>query len=230
MEAADRAFDTAVVARDVRVHDEFETLRKLGEGFSIARIGDGELKLMRGADAVREPKNPKLAAELFEVLQSPHERCLRGVLRDHPGPKNESLGRHRLELERYMDPDQEYWSAHISRADHAPWMETAEYAVLAHALWRGKRAVVVAESPMVSTYRAVSLTARAVVHVPCPHRETYALIDEIEQACADASPEVVVMAAGPAATCLANRLSKRGIQALDFGRIGSLIVRHSATG
>jgi hypothetical protein len=209
----------------LNVADEYATLRKLAEGFSIGRWGDGEAKLMRGADAVREPKNAKLAAELFEGLQSPHERCLRGVLRDHPGPKNESLGRHRLDLERYMDPAQEYWSAHISRADHCPWMETAEYCELAHALWRGRRAVVVAQEPLVSTYRAVAMTAREVVHVRCPRHETYALIDSIEQACVDAKPDVVVMAAGPAATCLANRLSRRGIQALDFGRIGSLIVR-----
>lgn len=220
--------NAAVVARAVKVHDEYETLRKLADGFSLARFGDGEAKLIRGADAVREPASSKLAAELLDALQNPHERCLRGVLRDHPGPKNESLGRHRLELERYMDPAQEYWSAHISRADHAPWMETAEYSELAHSLWRDRRAAVIAESPLVSTCRAVSLTAREVIHISCPHRETYAVIDEIEQAAADANPDVVVMAAGPAATCLANRLSKRGIQALDFGRIGSLIVRNSA--
>lgn len=211
----------------MNIHDEYETLKKLGEGFSISRHGDGEVKLMRGADAMRELRNPKLAAELMDVLQHPHERCLRGVLRPNDGPKGESMMRHALEMQRYMDPAQEYWSAHISRADHCPWMETKEYAELCHALWRGKRAVVIAETPLVSTYRAVSLTAMEVIHVPCPHRETYAVIDEIEQSAVDAKPDVVVMAAGPAATCLANRLSKRGVQALDFGRIGSLIVRHS---
>jgi hypothetical protein len=211
----------------VKIRDEYDTLRKLAEGFSIARWGDGEAKLMRGADAVREPKSQKLAAELLEGLQSPHEDCLRGVLRPNDGPKNESLQRHALELYRYMNPAEEYWSAHISRADHCPWMETAEYAELAHALWRGKRAAVIAETPLVSTYRAVSLTAMEVIHIPCPHRETYAVIDEIERAAADARPDVVVMAAGPAATCLANRLSRRGIQALDFGRIGSLIIRNT---
>lgn len=214
----------------MKVHDEYATLRKLAEGFSIGRWGDGEAKLMRGADAVREPKNRKLAAELTDALQSPHERCLVGVLREHHGPKNESLTRHRLELWRYLDPSREYWSAHITRADHCPWMETAEYAELAHALWRGKRVAVLCQDPMVSTCRAVSLTAREVVHVACPRHETYALIDGIERQIVDSKPEVVVMAAGPAATCLANRLSKRGLQALDFGRIGSLIVRNSATG
>lgn len=211
----------------MNVHDEYATLRKLAEGFSVSRLGDGETKLMRGADAMREPANPALAAELKDVMHNPHERCLRGVLRDHPGPKNESLSRHRLELERYMDPEQEYWSAHITRADHCPWMETAEYAELAHVLWRDKRAAVVAETPLVSTCRAVALTARELIFVPCPHRETYAVIDRIEREVVSVKPDVVVMAAGPAATCLANRLSKRGIQALDFGRIGSLIVRHS---
>lgn len=212
----------------MKIRDEYETLRKLREGFSIARFGDGEAKLMRGADAMRELRNPKLAAELMDALQHPHERCLRGVLREMPeSPKGESLMRHALELQRYMDPAQEYWSAHISRADHCPWMETKEYAELAHSLWRGKRAAVIAEDLLVSTCRAVSLTAREVIHIPCPHRETYAVIDEIEQSTVDAEPDVVVMAAGPSATCLANRLSKRGIQALDFGRIGSLIVRHS---
>lgn len=228
MEAAGRMVDAAVFKGAVKVHDEYATLRKLGEGFSIARFGDGEAKLMRGADAMRELRNPKLAAELVSVIQSPHERCLLGVLRDNPdSPKNEGLSRHAAELSRWMNPEVDYYSAHISRADHCPWIESKEYAELAHALWRGKRAVVIAESLIVSTARAVSLTAREVVHVACPHRETYAVIDEIEQKAVDAKPDVVVMAAGPAATCLANRLSKRGIQALDFGRIGSLIVRHS---
>jgi hypothetical protein len=221
--------DAALVSRSVKVHGEYETLRKLAEGYSIARWGDGEAKLMRGGDALREPRNPRLAAELIDALQNPHERCLRGVLRVNPeSPKNDSLSRYVPQLERFMDPAQEYWSAHISRADHAPWMETAEYAELAHSLWRGKRAVVVAEDPKVSTFRAVSITALEAVLVPCPHRETYQFIDEIERRVVKRNPEVVVMAAGPAATCLANRLSKRGIQALDFGRIGSLIVRHSA--
>jgi hypothetical protein len=103
-----------------------------------------------------------------------------------------------------------------------------EYAELTLSLWRGKRAAVIAETEMVSTYRAVALAAREAVHIPCPHRESYAQIDLLEQAAVDAKPDVVVMAAGPAATCLANRLSKRGIQALDFGRIGSLILRHAA--
>lgn len=210
------------------VHDEYATLRKLGEGFSIARFGDGEAKLMRGASAMREVKNPKLAAELIDVAQNPHERCLIGVLRDSPeSPKNASLMRHAPELWRYLDPEKEYYSAHISRADHAPWMETAEYAELAHALWRGKRAVVVSENDVVSTCRAVSLTAREVVHIPCPHRETYTLLDYIEEDVLRAGPEVVVMAAGPAATCLANRLSRKGVQALDLGRIGSLIIRNT---
>jgi hypothetical protein len=214
----------------VKVHGEYETLRKLAEGYSIARYGDGEAKLMRGGDALREPRNPKLAAELIDTLQNPHERCLRGVLRVNPeSPKNESLSRYVPQLERYMREGDDYYSAHISRADHAPWMETAEYAELAHSLWRGKRATVIAESPMVSTYRAVSLTAREVGIVVCPHRESYGVIDELEDLAVESRPDVVVMAAGPAATCLANRLSKRGIQALDFGRIGSLIVRHSAT-
>jgi hypothetical protein len=226
MEAAHGAFNAALVAGAV-IYDEYATMRKLGEGFSIARFGDGEAKLMRGADALREPRNAKLAAELIDTMQNPHERCLRGVLIDNPkSPKRASLARYVPQLAVYMG-NGDYYSAHISRADHAPWMETAEYAELAHALWRGKRAVVVAESELVSTYRAVSMTAREVVLVPCPHRETYAVIDSIESAVVEARPEVVVMAAGPAATCLANRLSKRGIQALDFGRIGSLIVRNT---
>lgn len=209
------------------IHGEYETLRKLGEGFSIGRIGDGEVKLMRGADALREPRNPKLAAELRGFMREPAKGCLRGILRPNEGPKNAGLMRYVDQLARYLKDGEDYYSAHISRADHAPWIDTEEYAELAHALWRGKRAVVVAEDPKVSTYRAVALTAREVIIVPCPHRETYRLIDGIETTVVHAKPDVVVMAAGPAATCLANRLSKRGIQALDFGRMGSLIVRHT---
>lgn len=206
-------------------------MRKLGEGFSIARIGDGEIKLMAGASATREPPNSKLRAELVELVTNSYPSCLIGILTMNPSiVKHEGLSRYGPRLWPHLDLSRVYASAHISRADHCPWICCEEYAELAHKIWRGKRAVVVAEAESEPTYQMVKLTAREVEHVPCPHRETYALLDRIEGSAVKLGPDVVVIAAGPAATCLAYRLARRGIQAVDVGRLGKTVVRYSSGG
>jgi hypothetical protein len=38
-------------------------------------------------------------------------------------------------------------------------------------------------------------------------------------------PDIAILSCGMTATCLANRLSKHGIQAIDFGSGGSFIAK-----
>jgi hypothetical protein len=92
------------------------------------------------------------------------------------------------------------------------------------ALWAGKKAVLVAEAT--SKLRVVvPSAARKTAYVECPHREAYAVIDELERAILRARPEVIILSCGPTASCLAHRLACRDIQALDLGSVGGFLAR-----
>lgn len=209
-----------------QVHNEFATIAKLREGYSIARFGDGELKCMDGAGYIREDPNKALAAELRHVLRNPHPKCLRGIpTMDPRSPKFNSWRKHIKRFERFMRRRGEYYSAFISRPDSAPWIRTREYAQGFAALWAGKRVAVVCEESN-GLFRALRLTPPAeMVHLPCPRHGAYDHIADFENAVAAYQPDIAILACGVTATCLANRLAKRRIQAIDFGSGGSFLAK-----
>jgi hypothetical protein len=212
------------------VHNEFETLAKLKQGFSIARFGDGEFKMMDGAGYVREPPNAKLANELRNVLRTPHKMCLRGIPTfDSRSPKFKTWVKHTARFTRLMRKTKgPFYSAFISRPDSAPWIRNREFALEFVKLWEGKRVAVLCE-PDSGTLRALGLSSPAMFeHIECPHSEAYARIDEFEKKLIRNGPEIVILSCGMTATCLANRLVRHGIQAIDFGSGGSFIAKELA--
>ncbi len=207
-----------------KVHDEWATLRKLQEGFSIARFGDGELKMATGKEYVREPKNRAMARELISILEKPHANCLVGIWSLNPeSPKYASLVRHKERFRAVLSPKVEYYSSLISRPDSAPWIRTREYALEFQKLWTGKNVVLVCEAE--SGARRAVRTAHDLTVYECPSYRAYRLIDDMESVIAAAKPDIAILSCGPTATCLANRLSKRGIQAIDFGSGGAFIAK-----
>lgn len=208
------------------VLDEFETVKKVLQGFNIARFGDGELKMIHGNGYVRQKGSMKLATELFQVLTEPNPRCIVGIPTMNPqGPKFTSWDRHRDRFLKVLSPTVRYYSAFISRPDSAPWIENREFAESVQRVWAGKRAVVLCERKG-SIFRAVRPAARKTVHVECPHEQAYDIIDRLEKKILENDPEVVVMSCGPSATCLADRFAARGIHAIDIGSAGQFLSRN----
>jgi hypothetical protein len=205
---------------------EFDTIAAVLRGKSLARLGDGELKLIGGKSYFREPENEVLGAELLAVLQRPHRRCLVGIpTLDERGPKYQGWIRHRDRFAKLLRPERlEYHSAFITRPDSAPWIKCIEFACLMEQLWSGKRAAVLCE-PGNKILKAVRLSAKKVKHFRCPHREAYAQIDDMEKEIAAAKPEIALLSCGPTATCLANRLAARGIHAVDIGSAGGFLLK-----
>lgn len=207
------------------VHTETETVKKLQEGLSIARFGDGEFKMIDGAGYVREPPNKKLAHELRYVLRNPPETLLRGIpTMDPSGDKYETWKKHRDRfiglLNRTRGP---FYSAFISRPDSAQWIRTREFAEEFVKVWRGKKVWVLCE-PESKTRTLISRTSDDWLHVECPSHKAYAHIGEYENACVQYRPEIAILSCGMTATCLAARLARRGIQALDFGSGGKYLL------
>lgn len=211
------------------VQDEFRTIAMLQQGYSIARFGDGEFKMMDGAGYVREPPNKRLAAELRSVLRRPHPKCLRGIPTFDPrSPKFPTWQKHIGRFTRLMKRTHgDFYSAFISRPDSAPWIRTKEFAQELATLWKGKRIGVLCEeeSGMLRALEAEGWQPSAKYHVVCPSHKAYYHIDTFERVFVHDNPEIVILNCGMTATCLANRLAKRGIQAIDFGSGGSFIAK-----
>jgi len=217
-----------------QVIGEFQTVEELLRGKSLARFGDGEFKLIDGKAYLREPASEKLAAELLDVLQRPAANCLVGIpTMDLNGPKYENWMRHRDRFAKIIHHEGHegrsevrpvYYSAFITRPDSAPWINNLKYARLVEQLWKGKRAAVLSERDN-SILKVVRLSAKKLKHVECPHREAYAEIDALERALVRAKPEIALLSCGPTATCLANRLASRGIQAVDIGSAGGFLLK-----
>lgn len=213
-----------------RVKGEFATLRRLASGKSLARFGDGELKILDGYGYSREERNGHLTAEMRTVVAHPAPDCLIGIpTMDPNGPKYENWLRHRKRFCRYFERDdgRAYYSAFVTRPDSAADpLESVDYAGKVLQLWTGKPRVVVMSEPHSKLLTCVRATnPDGLVHIECPSRRAYAVIDDLERAIVAAAPSVALLSCGPTATCLANRLAARGIQGLDLGSIGGLLLR-----
>jgi len=210
------------------VQDEFATVLRLREGFSLARFGDGELKMAHGQGYSRQDGSAQLASDLTEILISPPPRCLVGIpTLDPKGPKYENWTRHRDRFVPLLSEAVTYWSAFVTRPDSAPWIECREFCELLAGLWSGKRAAVLCEKKG-SMLRAVRPRAARVTHVRAPHRGAYDEIDRLQREILAAEPDIAILSAGPAATILAARLSCLGLQAVDLGSAGAMICRNLA--
>jgi hypothetical protein len=208
------------------VKGEEETVAEICLGKSIARFGDGELKLVAGGHAAREPANPELAAELAQLLETPDRGCIVGIPTMDPcGPKFGTWSKHLNRFAPLLSSSVPYYSAFISRPDSAPWIEDFGFCDRLRRVWAGKRVVVVCERKG-SIFRAISPDAGHISHVECPTHRSYELIEWLLNQTLRAAPELVVLSAGPAATCMANRLARHGVQSLDLGSAGKFLYRN----
>lgn len=212
-----------------RVMGEVDTVRRLLKGASIARFGDGELKILGGKGYVREPRNEALTDEMRAIVAAPHESCILAIpTMDPAGPKYLNWMRHEARFLNYFrkGDGQRYGSAFVTRPDSAADpLESQEYVDMISALWAGRDRVAVlseARSKLLTHARA---TAAEVLHLECPRHAAYEHIDDFEHAIVAMRPTVALLSCGPTATCLANRLAARGIQGLDLGSIGGLLLR-----
>jgi hypothetical protein len=200
---------------------EVETINALIDGHSLSRFGDGELKCAEGFGYCSQPPNQKMAKELRGIMRESTAICAIPTM-DKNGPRVEWWERHRDRFLKHLSMGRVYGSAFIGIPVLAPWIDTKEYADLVSQIWAGKDVIAVCHKDH-SMPNMLAQRAKSVRHVECPAIDAYAAIDELEAQC-DA---LTIIAAGPTATCLANRLAKK-VQAIDLGRCSGLVERHHA--
>lgn len=207
-----------------QVIGEFETLAALLQGKSIARYGDGELKLMDVQGYSREPPSYELADELYKILRRPHYKCLVGIPTMSPeGPKYQNWLRHEARFIKMLNPEVQYYSSFITRPDSAPWINTIDFVMKFESIWRNRRVTVLSENGS-SILKAVRLTTK-LTPIRCPSREAYAEIGRLEAEIVATEPDVALLSCGPTATCLAHRLASQGIHAVDIGSAGGYLLK-----
>jgi hypothetical protein len=197
------------------------TLDLVLAGHSIARYGDGELKMCRGAGIKSQEAHPTLARRLREILKE-SGRCLVGIpnIRSDT-PKAEFWGKHM----RFADlmTDRQYVSAFITRPDSAPWINTDDYWDRLESLWKGKSVTLVRGSSKSLTADDLS-SASVVTEIIAPRQHAYAEYQQLMERIG--TPERALICLGPTATVMAVDLCAKGVHAIDLGHVGMFVRKH----
>lgn len=207
------------------VHDEFETLR-LAQTKSVARFGDGELRLATNGGCVSQRADKSLAEELRTILARPG-RCLVCIPRIFKGPKahvwEKYVGENIVNL--YTQPT--YGSAFITRPDSAPEIDRPGYWDNVKKLWEGKQVTLVRGDHKSLTPDRLTGAREILNDIVGPSKHAWDSIDDIERRIGvpTAAGSVVILCLGATATVLAWRLAQKGVHALDLGHIG-MFMRH----
>lgn len=209
------------------VVSEHKTLDLILKGHSIARYGDGELRI---ADHVTTIKNqnadPRLTERLAQILHDSGE-CLVGIPNIH-SVISEQVSDQKVEYwtkylaYRHLLVDRPYVSAFITRPDSAPWINTAEYWAEVETLWKGLDVTVVRGSGKSLTTADLN-GARTVTEIICARNSAFTDYDAILDRIVSVKPKRVLIGLGPTATVLAVDLCARGIHAIDLGHLGMFL-------
>jgi hypothetical protein len=209
------------------VRSESDTLDAVLAGASLARFGDGELKMIEGASLKSQSHHPMLAARLRAILQD-SGNCLVGIPNIHAvirqsvnRQKAEHWGRHVVYAR--LLATRTYVSAFVTRPDSAPWIDVPDYWSRVEALWHGRDVTVVRGSG--KSFTADDLTgAGTVTEILAPRQHAWKDYDSILERIG--TPERVLIGLGPTATVLAVELCARGVQAIDLGHLGMFWRKH----
>lgn len=202
---------------------ESATMLAAVNGASLARVGEGELRIAIDWHIKSQRKDPKLAAEMRAILKKPGKAllCLPRLWKGMPA---EAFWR-QFEGRNYshLYGDFQCGSAFVSRPDMVNAIDTEEYWDLARRLWNRKDVVLAARSTKVLDLSA----ARSVRFVECPPTDAYDVIDRIEREIGQTN-RTVLLAIGATATVLAVRLANKGIHAVDIGHMGKFMATAGA--
>jgi hypothetical protein len=207
-----------------KVKNEFETVQKiLDDRVSIARFGDGELKLCIGKNQILQNHSGRIERKLRSILRSSNPDLLVGIPR-LVGP-NKKLWERYLKQPRFAqlyEKGKQYYSAFISRPDSVPQIDCASYWDLVKKIWRDRDVVLLRgrDCPFCSKPDFFD-GARSVRTVRGPCRDAFDRFD-VMFVTLQAYPDdtLFLLSLGPSATVLAGELAGIGRQAVDIGHMG----------
>lgn len=200
---------------------------------SIARFGDGEIKLAAGRTISFQECSPFIKRKMREVLSSDVDGLMIGIA--------DIFGKG----ERYDDATNSYWKKHLARF-RGVWYKylikgkkyynasmTRQYIGLRHKaesgeifehikrIWDGRDIVIIeGEMSRLGVGNDLLDNARSIKRILGPSKQAFSKYDEILKEAEKLDKDVLILLAlGPAATCLAYDLHRLGYQAVDIGHV-----------
>ncbi len=218
----------------LRVLNDVETLeRVLSTRCSVARLGEGEFRFMRGSWIGFQRPSRSLRRRLHEIARHPLPNCLTclpdvfdGVERFAPEARvfwRRFLRLQRPWVVRHFGRPEPYGDALISRVyiDTLDRVHAAHLISLWRQLWAGRDLLII-EGHGTNFGDGTDLfeTAASIKRLRCPAVDAWDAYEGILSAATTlAEGRLVVIALGPTATVLAYDLAKLGHQAIDCGHL-----------
>lgn len=201
--------------------------------YSISRLGDGEMDIIRGGSILFQRFDPYLATRLQEML-----RCsVPGLLIGLPsifGPLTDMnanalrfyrryLPENRLAWYRATETGRTYANTFISRfyMDRVDKSKTPATVASLRRIWHDRDIVFIeGEESRLGVGNDLFANARSVRRVIAPKKDAFARYQQILDVASTFDRSILqILALGPTATVLAHDLHLIGFQALDLGHI-----------
>lgn len=204
--------------------NEYETIDKLKEGYSISRYGDGEISFIVKSKGIHlmQNFNERLRDKLLFILNSPLDNLLIGIPRNSEEIQNlkprpwipillERLGK-------IVPADRIFASSFISRPC-VVGNNNIEYYDYIRSIWKGKDVVLVNfEDDIVNHYLYRDCN---IEYIKIQRRNCFEQYGIILNKCRwfYGQNRIFLSSAGPTATCLSYDIAKDGEQCIDIGHL-----------
>lgn len=222
------------VATKPEVASVEDTINTIVKGkCSIARFGDGEIKLVAGRDISFQQATPLAVNKLREVLSSDVDGMLVGIA-DIFGDRSrynekanaywkKHLNQFRKVWYKYLIKGKKYYNASMTR-QYIALNDRAEGTVIYNAMkkiWEGRDVVFIeGEKSRMGVGNDLFDGARSIKRILGPSKQAFSKYEEIlAEAEKQDKNSLFLIALGPAATGIAYDLHLKGYQAVDIGHI-----------
>ncbi|MBS3742514.1 MAG: DUF1792 domain-containing protein [Bacteroidales bacterium] len=202
----------------MNILNEFETMQQILSGKSLSRYGDGEFKLIRGNNQISQKYSKEISNKLLFILQNPPSNLLVAVPRIFKGmPEKKKQFFNKYSYVKEFLSDITYGSSFVSRRDSAPHIQTSEFWNAVLSIFEGKNVYCIYGKAKES-FKPLFEMSNTVEYIEGPLINAFDAIPDLLSIKTEEN-SIIYMSLGPTATCLAYEFAKKGIQAVDGGRM-----------
>lgn len=207
----------------MKVLSENSAIEKIGEGYSLSRFGDGELKMIWRKASINKLQDydTALQEKLLRVFTAPLKKLLIGI----PNPLCD-----RSWIDQFTETFEEFIadkpalkestfvSAFFSRPSIVS-LDSELYFEQVKRLWKGKEVVLINFNPSLLTHYLFDDSAAHFIWIL--RSNCFSEYKQILKACRSyyGEKKLFLVSAGPTASCLAYDLTRDGEQCVDIGQI-----------
>lgn len=218
----------------IKIFNNEETIRKIHEGCSICRYGDGEFSIILGGRTRLQPGDINLVSRLKEILKDNNSNILIAIPEAFNGNYEKYTNnasnfwkdynsKNLEDIKKFLDCNKEYYSSQITwfYTDVKDKSRCDEYVKEIKKIWQNKEVLIVEGiQTRMGMDNDLFQNAKSIKRILCPSENAYSKYSEILTTCLKQKKDcLIIIALGATATVLAYDLGLRGYQALDFGHI-----------